>query len=239
MEANYNTRLNAVIAGLLLMTEQRALNESIREKQGTAITTQDMVDSNHAFDVAQANRKHAEKIRRTKAQLALLNGARIEQDRSQCQDDRDSEPDLPTDDEDPYVEPPRTTKSKKSPPHTPQKKAKGDSEQDHGIDMKKLKKINLFEEKKEENPPSIIIGWISSLFGPANKENPQENPQEKVKKIARLAWHVKKLNPSYRLDDEEESAIACLNAFPDWLDAPPTKDEKETIHDALMKQPIS
>jgi len=84
-----------------------------------------------------------------------------------------------------------------------------------------------------------VVGWISNLFGLSNANDPLAIEQEnaiRVQKIARVAYHVQKLNPNYKFSEEEMRALKCLDAFPQWLKATTSLEEGDQIFQALQKQ---
>jgi len=61
---------------------------------------------------------------------------------------------------------------------------------------------------------------------------------DRVRQIARLAHHVRKVNPDFLLN-EEEKALRCVDSFPEWLKATYSGEESDRILKALVDQPVS
>jgi len=227
--ANFDARANVTAAGCRIQTENAANEAVIAHKQKNlgGISASDR-ELNDAFDRAEEDRKHVEKTRRLEAKLNALNGRSINlggaaadrrDARMDKQQDPESEYEMEGDESECEPEIQVVTKKSKKEVASPEKKGK---------------EVAVIEEKKEISTKAPL-GFLASLFGGMST---QEDPGVRVQKIARLAYHVKKLNSSYRLNDEEERALAALGAFPHWLRDPTTMEEAEQILQALMKQTI-
>lgn len=228
--ANFDARMNAIGVGLRILRENIANEAVIAQKEkniaGLSIE-QDQRDAS-ARDIE--DRKIAEQTRRAEAALAALRGSSIHlggasADRRDARKDKYQEPDSEYEDEESEQEPEPeivvSKKSKKSSVAPPEKKGKD------------------VEERKEiitKAPVAKASGWISGLFSRLSATDAEVSPEVKMQKMARLAYHVKSCKPEYVLNDEEERAFACLQAFPHWLSANLSAEEREQLVEALLKK---
>jgi len=236
--ANYDSRVNAIGYGCRIATDNEANEAAIAEKERSLGIDSTDQDKNDEFDRDAADRKHAEKIRREKAKLAKLEGGSIDlggdaEDDQDAQMDKEQDPESEYEDFVEYESPKKIAKKSVSEEETKHERPKQIAKNTPLSDKKGKEKAP--EESKSISTKTKPPGFLASFFGLRTEEKP-ENDHIRMQKIARLAHHVRKLAPDYVFNEEEDAALLCLRAFPDWLRAPYTPEESHQIMQAALKQ---
>jgi len=227
--ANYDARSNLTGVGCRLHSDYNGVVAAIAEKEksfgGQAVEQ----DTRDAATQKVDDLKHAEKIRKATVALHTLKGGSIHlggahADRRDARKDKAREPESEYEGTDASGE--------------------EESESDHEIEVKSVKKSKTVArpekkgkevvEDRKEITTKKAPGFLASFFGLSTKEKPEDD-QTRVCNLARLAFHVSKLAPDYRFNEEEQHALACLKAFPQWMSAPTSTEEGFQIMQAIWK----
>jgi len=107
------------------------------------------------------------------------------------------------------------------------------SEYEDYVEYESPKKKSALSKSTPISDKKVFFGALA----PTAEEKPEDN-QVRVRQIARLAFQVRRVNPAFLLNEEEERALKCIESFPEWIKANYSPEETDRVMQALLNQPV-